>query len=74
MSFQDSALWVAGAHVKPETVKMALADIFSPEGLAYMVKVKSTAKAMSVDGALNGIVTPVHPGAEAFWKAAGTRR
>ena len=67
LSFQDSALWVAGKHVKPELVKAALADIFSTEGLAYMVKVKSTAKEMTVKGALNGIVTPVHPGAAGFW-------
>ncbi|MEZ4386270.1 MAG: TAXI family TRAP transporter solute-binding subunit [Candidatus Krumholzibacteriia bacterium] len=71
MSFQDSALWVAGAHVKPELVKLALADIYSPEGLAYMVKVKSTAKSMSIQSALNGIVTPVHPGAVAFWQEHG---
>ena len=71
LSFQDSALWVAGKHVDPEVVKAALGDIFSKEGLAYMVKVKSTAKAMSVEGALSGIVTPIHPGAEAFWKGHG---
>jgi TRAP transporter TAXI family solute receptor len=70
-SFQDSALWVAGAHVKAPIVEQALAEIFSKDGLAYMVKVKSTAKAMSVQGALNGIVTPVHPGAAAFWKTQG---
>jgi TRAP transporter TAXI family solute receptor len=70
-SFQDSALWVAGAHVKAATVEAALADVFSDEGLAYMVKVKSTAKAMSVQGGLQGIVTPIHEGAEAFWTGAG---
>lgn len=70
-SFQDSALWVAGAHLDAGIVESALADIFSTEGLAYMVKVKSTAKAMSIAGALQGIVTPVHSGAEAFWKAHG---
>ncbi|MEZ4648424.1 MAG: TAXI family TRAP transporter solute-binding subunit [Candidatus Eisenbacteria bacterium] len=70
-SFQDSALWVAGKHVKPELVTAALADVFSTEGLAYMVKVKSTAKEMSVAGGLSGVVTPVHPGAAAFWKEHG---
>ena len=70
-SFQDSALWVAGAHVDPGVVEKALANIFSTEGLAYMIKVKSTAKAMSIDGALSGIVTPLHAGAEAFWKQHG---
>jgi TRAP transporter TAXI family solute receptor len=71
ISFQDSALWVAGAHVGDKWVEAALDDIFSKEGLAYMVKVKSTAKAMSVEGALNGVVTPIHPGAETFWKSHG---
>lgn len=70
-SFQDSALWVAGKHVKADLVTKALADIYSAEGLAYMVKVKSTAKSMSVEGALTGIVTPIHKGAEAFWKEKG---
>ncbi len=70
-SFQDSALWVAGKHVKAELVTKALADIYSTEGLAYMVKVKSTAKSMSVEGALEGIVTPIHAGAEKFWKDKG---
>lgn len=70
-SFQDSALWVAGKHVKPNIVDAALADVFSKEGLAYMVKVKSTAKAMSVENGLQGIVTPVHPGAEKFWMSKG---
>lgn len=70
-SFQDSALWVAGEHVNADTVYKALEDIFSKEGLGYMVKVKSTAKAMSIEGGLNGIVTPVHAGAQKFWVEKG---
>ena len=70
-SFQDSALWVAGKHVSDDNVYDALANIYTKEGLSYMVKVKSTAKAMSVDGALVGIVTPVHTGAQKFWKEKG---
>jgi hypothetical protein len=62
---------VAGAHVKPQIVHDALADIYSKEGLAYMVKVKSTAKAMAVDKGTDGIVTPLHAGAEQFWKEQG---
>ena len=70
-SFQDSALWVAGDHVNADIVYKSLTDIYSKEGLGYMVKVKSTAKAMSVEGGLNGIVTPVHPGAQKFWEEKG---
>jgi uncharacterized protein len=70
-SFQDSALWVAGKHVKDATVYAAVKDIYSKEGLAYMVKVKSTAKEMSVAEGLKGVVTPVHPGAAKFWTESG---
>jgi TRAP transporter TAXI family solute receptor len=72
-SFQDSALWVANKDVAPEYVYNALANIFTKEGLSYMVKVKSTAKAMSVKGALTGVVTPVHAGAQKYWKEQGLK-
>jgi uncharacterized protein len=70
-SFQDSAIWIAGKQLSAETVQAALENIFSPEGLDYMVKVKKTAREMSVKAALTGIVTPVHPGAKTFWKSKG---
>jgi len=70
-TFQDSALWVAGKHVKADLVFNALSDIFSDEGLAYMVKVKKTAKEMSVPDGLKGIVTPIHAGAAKFWTGKG---
>jgi len=70
-TFQDSALWIAGKHVPADIVYQSVSDIFTPEGLAYMIKVKSTAKAMSVKDALTGIVTPVHGGAVKFWREKG---
>lgn len=70
-TFQDSALWVAGKQVRSELAYQALDHIFNPEGLAYMIKVKSTASAMSIQGGLTGIVTPVHQGAQTFWKEKG---
>jgi TRAP transporter TAXI family solute receptor len=70
-TFQDSALWVAGKQVRDEVADQALKTIFSPEGLEYMVKVKSTAKAMSLKRGMTGIVTPVHPGAQTFWREKG---
>lgn len=70
-SFQDSAIWVAGRQVDPTIVNQALGSIFSPDGLEYMLKVKNTAREMSVNSGLNGIVTPVHPGAKEFWKSQG---
>lgn len=70
-SFFDSALWVAGKHTPAKYVYAALKDIYSPEGLAYLVNVKSTAKQMSVEGGVTGIVTPLHPGAAKFWTENG---
>ncbi|MFO7983086.1 MAG: TAXI family TRAP transporter solute-binding subunit [Desulfuromonadales bacterium] len=67
-TFQDSALWVAGRHVSPDIVYRAVKTIFTEEGLAYMTRVKSTARAMSIEDALVGIVTPIHAGAVRFWK------
>ena len=70
-SFQDSALWVANKDADADTIYGAMAEIYSEEGLAYMVKVKSTAKSMSIASGLDGIVTPVHAGAERFWTDNG---
>jgi hypothetical protein len=70
-SFQDSALWVANSKVPADVVYTLLSKIYTPEGLAHMVNVKKTAKAMSVESGIKGIVTPLHPGAEKFWKEKG---
>lgn len=47
-TFQDSALWIASNKVDKKIVYAAVKDIFSAKGLSYLVRVKSTAKAMSV--------------------------
>jgi len=70
-TFQDSALWITGKHVKAPLIYNALKNIYSDEGLIYMVKVKSTAKAMSIPDGLRGIVTPIHEGGEKFWLEKG---
>lgn len=70
-SFQDSALWVANADVPADVVYDMLSKIYTDEGLAYMVSQKKTFKEMSVQSGINGIVTPLHPGAERFWKEKG---
>lgn len=70
-SFQDSTLWVANAKVPADVVYKLLKVIYTPEGLAHMVNVKKTAKAMSVKDGIKGIVTPLHPGAKKFWKEKG---
>ncbi len=70
-SFQDSALWVANANVADDVVYDMLAAIYTDEGLAHMVSQKKTFKAMSIAKGVDGIVTPLHPGAIKFWKEKG---
>ena len=71
-SFQDSALWVANADVPADFVYQMLSIIFTDEGLKHMVGQKKTFKEMSVKDGAKGIVTPLHPGAEKFWKDKGS--
>lgn len=70
-SFRDSALWVANAQVPDEIVYDLLTKMYTDEALAYMVSQKKTFEEMSLETGLNGIVTPLHPGAEKFWKEKG---
>ncbi len=70
-TFQDSALWVANANVSADDVYKLLDAVFSPEGLEYMISVHKSAKAMSIEEGTKGIKTPLHPGAEKFWKEKG---
>jgi TRAP transporter TAXI family solute receptor len=70
-TFQDSTLWVANSKVPADTVYNLLKATFSKEGLEYMVSVHKSAKAMSVENGTKGIITPLHPGAEKFWKEMG---
>ena len=70
-SFQDSTLWVANAKVPAEVVHDLLSKVYTDEGLAYMRGQKKTFKEMSIENGIKGIVTPLHPGAERFWKEKG---
>lgn len=70
-SFQDSALWVANKDVSEDAVYDMLSAIYTDEGLAHMLEQKKTFKNMSLETGLDGIVTPLHPGAVKFWKEKG---
>jgi uncharacterized protein len=70
-AFQDSALWVANKDVSDDVVYKLLTAIYTDEGLAHMVSQKKTFKNMSLKSGVNGIVTPMHPGAIKFWKEKG---
>lgn len=70
-AFQDSALWVANTKVPAETVYEMLSIIYTDAGLKHMLSQKKTFKEMAIQTGANGIVTPIHPGAEKFWKEKG---
>lgn len=70
-SFQDSTLWVANAKVPEDVVYTMLATLYTPEGLAHMKDQKKVLGEMSIESGIKGIVTPLHPGAERFWKEHG---
>lgn len=71
ISYQDSALWVANKDVPAEVVYALLAAIYSDDGLAHMRRTRKTAAAMRIADGIKGIVTPLHPGAEKFWREKG---
>lgn len=71
LTFQDAAFWIAGKQVREKIAYDALAEIYSLDGLTYMEKVKSTARAMSPATALNNITIPLHPGAAKYWSEQG---
>ncbi len=70
-SFQDSTLWVANSKVSADVVHDLLSKIYTDEGLAYMRNQKKTFKEMSIKDGAKGIVTPLHPGAQRFWREKG---
>jgi TRAP transporter TAXI family solute receptor len=70
-SFQDAALWVANADVPADLVYEMLSVIYTDEGLAHMRTQKKTFEEMTVASGVKGIVTPLHPGAERFWREQG---
>ena len=52
-------------------VYSALKEIYSKEGLTYLARIKSTARQMTIEGGLTGIITPLHKGAKMFWEERG---
>jgi uncharacterized protein len=70
-SFQDGALLVANSKVTDEVVHQILTAMYSPEGLEYLVSVHNSARSMSIETGLKGVVTPIHPGALTFWQKKG---
>lgn len=71
ITYQDSTLLTASKRVSFEDVEKLLQVIYTSESLEYLVSLKSTAKDMSLESGLTGIVTPLHRGAKKFWKNKG---
>ena len=70
-TFQDGALWVANRDVPEDVVYNLLKSIYNEDALKYMVEVHKSAVEMTIKNGIKGIVTPLHPGAEKFWKEKG---
>ncbi len=70
-TFQDSSLWVASPKVSVDDAYKLLSVVYSDAGLKHMVATHKSAKAMSVKNGIKGIITPLHPGAEKFWREKG---
>jgi TRAP transporter TAXI family solute receptor len=70
-TIQDSAIWTVGKHVSDDHVYRSLNEIYSDQGLAFMLSVTKAARSMTVADALFGIATPVHSGAAKFWTEKG---
>jgi TRAP transporter TAXI family solute receptor len=70
-SWVDSTLLVASPKAPEDLVYGMLKAVFSPEGLAWMVQQKKTFTAMAVEKGIQGVATPLHPGAEKFWREMG---
>jgi len=67
-TFMDVALWAASSKVSEQVVYDALKIVYSEAGLKTMVTAHTAAKAMSLKSGIDGIATPMHPGAKKFWK------
>ena len=70
-TISDGALWVAGRHVSEDLMYQAISEIYSDAGLGFMHSVSQAATAMTLESGLEGIVTPVHAGAQKFWIEQG---
>jgi len=71
ITFQDSTIWIANNKVPEDVVYNLMTKVFSKEGLAYMISIHKSAREMTIENGIKGIVTPLHPGAEKFWKEKG---
>lgn len=71
VSIQDSAMWVAGRYLDGEFVYQAVDQVYSQRGIRFMQTTTPSAKSMSPENALLGVVTTIHRGAQKYWTEKG---
>ncbi len=64
-------LWITHKDVPADLVRRLVADAYSRDGHAYMLKVHAASADMTSRRALLGVSIPLHPGAEAHWRSVG---
>jgi len=73
-TFQSTVIWICREDIPEEIVYRLLDNTFSNSGLEHMAAVHSSAGSMSLETGIKGIISPLHPGAERFWKEKGILR
>jgi hypothetical protein len=71
LTFQDAALWVAGPALSEEFVYHALQALFSDKEVERMHTSYPAAWDFDIAKGLMGVMIPLHPGAQRFWKEQG---
>ncbi|MDD3311909.1 TAXI family TRAP transporter solute-binding subunit [Pseudodesulfovibrio sp.] len=70
-TFQDAALWCAGASLDEGVVYDSLKAIYAGAGIKALAQAHKAARDMSVKGGLRSVSIPLHPGAVRFWREQG---
>ena len=71
ITFQDSAILIAHKLVSQRIVSKLTYMLYNPNGLKKLVKSPYVSEKLTLQKGINGVVTPLHPGAIAFWKKMG---
>ncbi len=73
-TFQSTVIWICREDIPEDVVYRLLDNTFSTSGLERLAEVHSSAREMSLEAGVKGIISPLHPGAEKFWKDKGVLR
>ncbi len=71
ISFQDSAIWAASSDTPADVVYQMMSLVYTDEALKYLAEQNGVLKDMNIATGITAIFTPLHPGAEKFWKEKG---